>query len=202
MAIVIDEAFLPATLTSQPMTDEQFAGFCAEHPDLSFEMTADGVIVIMPPNYSLTGARNQEIGRQLSNWALRSQGVATDSSTGFVLPNGARRSPDAAWTSRVRLGQLTPDELSRYWHLCPDFVIELRSSFDRLPVLRDKMAEWLENGAQLAWLIDPESRTVEVYRPGRELQIVAGDSVPGEGPVEGFVLQLRRVWDPLTTDLT
>ena len=200
MALVIDEAFLPATLTSQPMTDERFAGFCSEHPDLSFEMTADGVIVVMPPNYSLTGARNQEIGRQLSNWALGGPGVVTDSSTGFVLPSGARRSPDAAWTSRTRLRQLSPEDLSRYWHLCPDFVIELRSHFDRLRVLRDKMSEWLDNGAQLAWLIDPESRTVEVYRPGHEVQVVTADSAHGEGPVNGFVLQLGRVWDPLTAD--
>src|ERR1017187_8578282 len=107
MAFVIDEAFLPATLTSPPMTDEEFANFCSEHPDLFFEMTADGSVIIMPPNYSLTSARNQEIGAQLQNWAtLDGSGIATDASGGFVLPNGARRSPDAAWTSKAHLREL------------------------------------------------------------------------------------------------
>jgi Uma2 family endonuclease len=200
MAIVIDEAFLPATLTSPPMTDEEFANFCSEHPDLFFEMTADGSIVIMPPTYSLTAARNQEIGAQLQNWAtLDGRGISTDASGGFVLPNGARRSPDAAWTSRARLRELSRESLERYWHLCPDFAIELRSSSDRIRPLREKMEEWIANGAQLAWLIDPETRTVEIYRPNRATETVSGESVTGEGPAEGFVLQLARVWDPLAS---
>src|SRR5580700_993987 len=99
MAFMIDDAFLPATLTAPPMTDKEFAGFCAEHPDLFFEMTAEGEIVVMPPNFSLTGAQNLEICKQLGNWARQdSTGIANDSSTGFVLPSGARRSPDASWT--------------------------------------------------------------------------------------------------------
>ena len=198
MAIVIDEAFLPATLTSAPMTDEQFAEFCSEHPDLFFEMTAEGVIIVMPPTYSLTSSRNQEIGRQLSNWAREHRGgTANDAAGGFVLPNGARRSPDAAWISKDRLRKLSPEEREGYWHLCPEFVIELRSKSDRLRMLRAKMEEWVANGAQLAWLVDPKSRTVEIYRPNREPEIVSGDSVAGEGPVEGFVLRLSDVWDPL-----
>src|SRR5450432_1654744 len=99
MALVIDGAFLPATLTAPPMTDEEFAAFCAEHPDLFFEMTAEGDLVVMPPTRSLTGARNCQISGQLLIWALKDgRGIATDSSTGFVLANGARRSPDCAWT--------------------------------------------------------------------------------------------------------
>src|SRR5215468_69131 len=98
MALVLEDAFLPATLSAPPMTDEEFAEFCAEHPDLFFEMTAEGEIIVMPPTYSLTGARNAEISGQLRNWAKSDgRGMYTDSSSGFVLPNGARRSPDAAW---------------------------------------------------------------------------------------------------------
>jgi len=199
MGFTIDLAFLPATLTAPPMTDRQFADFCAEHPDLFFEAAATGEIIVMPPNFSKAGARNLEICRQLGNWAQRdARGIANDSSTGYVLPNGARRSPDASWTPKEEIRKLPEASLEGYWQLCPAFVIELRSHSDRLPVLRAKMKEYLANGALLGWMIDPDSRTVEVYRPDRKPESLTGvDSIAGEGPVEGFVLELRKVWDPL-----
>ena len=199
MAFLIDEAYLPATLTVGPMGDEQFAEFCSEHPDLFFEMTAEGELVVMPPNYSLTGTRNSEIDWQLRTWAKQDKrGVANDSCTGYVLPNGARRSPDASWVPKSRIRELNSESLEGYWHLCPDFIIELKSRSDRLRTLRAKMQEWLANGAQLGWLIDPSTRTVEIYRPGREPEVLAGvESVQGEGPVDGFTLRLAPVWDPL-----
>jgi Uma2 family endonuclease len=199
MAFEIDEAFLPATLTAQPMTDEEFAGFCAEHPDLFFEMTAEGEIIVMPPTYSLTGARNSRISRQLGAWAEQDgRGIVCDSSTGFVLPNGARRSPDAAWTLKSRIAQLDPASRERYWRLCPDFVMELRSSTDRPRLVREKMQEWVANGTQLAWLIDPERRSVAIYRPDTAVETRTDiDSISGEGPVAGFVLDLSFVWNPL-----
>lgn len=198
MAFVIDEAHLPAVLTVGPMSDEAFAQLCAEHPDLNLEMSAHGELIIMPLTYTWTGARNSEIGRQLSNWARQDKrGVAFDSSTGWLLPNTARRSPDAAWVLKSRIQDLDPSVFGRYWPICPNFVIELRSPSDRIRVLRDKMEEWLANGAQLAWLIDAEIRSVEIYRPGRDAVTVAGaDSLAGEGPLEGFVLELPAVWDP------
>jgi Uma2 family endonuclease len=201
LTLDIDETFLPATLTGHPMTDEEFAEFCSEHPDLFFEMTAEGEIIVMPATYTLTGVRNSRITRQLDVWAEQdSRGVATDSSTGFVLPNGARRSPDAAWTAKDRIRQLSPASLERYWHLCPDFVIELKLATDKLRVIREKMREWIGNGAELGWLIDPETRTVEIYRPGREPEFVSNaELLKGEGAVEGFVLHLLSIWDPLTT---
>jgi Uma2 family endonuclease len=199
MAFVLDDAFLPATLTAPPMTDEEFAVFCDEHPDLFFEMTAEGELIVMPPTYSLTGARNNQIGMQFGIWAKRdTRGIATDSSTGFVLPNGARRSPDAAWTLKSRIAQLDPASRSRYWRLCPDFVIELQSSSDRPRKLAEKMREYLANGAQLGWLIDPDHRSVAIYRPGGEVETRADiDSIAGEGLVAGFVLDLAFVWNPL-----
>lgn len=199
MPFLLDEAFLPAVLTVRPMTDEEFASFCAEHPDLSFEMTADGELVVMPPTFSLTGARNSEIAVQLGTWSRRDKrGVSFDSSAGWVLPNGARRSPDAGWVLRSRIAELGQNKRGGYWHLCPDFVIELKSESDRLRTLRKKMKEWIANGARLGWLIDPETRVVEIYRPGVEPQTLAAPAVlHGEGPVEGFVLDLAPVWDPL-----
>ena len=199
MTFVIDDAFLPATLTAHPMTDDEFASFCAEHPDLFFEMSAEGEIIVIPPTYSLTGARNAEISGQLREWAKRDgRGVACDSSTGFVLPNGARRSPDAAWTLKSRIAQLDPASREKYWHLSSDFVIELQSSTDRRRILQDKMREWLANGAQLGWLIDPDHRSVAVYRPEGQVETHTDiDSIAGEGPGAGFVLDLSLVWNPL-----
>lgn len=199
MAFLIDEAFLPATLTAAPMTDQQFADFCADHPDLSFETTATGEIIVMPPNFSKTGARNLDLSMQLGIWARRNGlDVASDSSTGFLLPNGARRSPDASWTPKDAIRQLSASSREGYWHLCPTFVVELRSPSDRLPVLRAKMQEYLDNGAQLGWLIDPEARTVEIYRPDREAELRQGiEDISGEGVLEGFCLDLRTIWDPL-----
>lgn len=199
MAFLIDQAYLPAILTVGPMTDDQFQAFCSEHPDLSFEMTADGQLVVMPQTFTLTGARNNEIAVQLGSWARRDgRGVAFDSSTGFVIPNGARRSPDAAWVLKERIATVKAENFNGYWRLCPDFVIELRSQSDRPPVLKEKMREWIANGAQLGWLIDPEDRTVGVYRGDGEPDVLMNvREVIGDGPVAGFVLDLVRVWDPL-----
>ena len=199
MAILIDTEFLPATLTAHPMSDDDFAEFCSEHPDLSFEMSAEGEIIVMAPTYSFTGARNHHIDGSLFVWSRSDRrGIGTDSSTLFVLPNGARRSPDASWTLKSRIEQLDPANREKFWHLCPDFVIELKSASDRPPAIHRKMKEYLANGAQLGWLIDPEAHTVSIYRPDRPVEKLTGiDSIAGEGPVAGFVLELGAVWNPL-----
>jgi Uma2 family endonuclease len=199
MAFAIDQEHLPAVLTSHPMTDEEFAALCAEHPDLSFEMTAEGELIIMAATFSIPSLRNTEIGRQLANWAVADRrGFVSDSSGGFVLPNGARRSPDAAWMLKSRVQQMSPATREGFWHLCPDFIIELRSPSDRPRAIREKMQEWIENGAALAWLIEPDERAITVYRPGCDPEKLSGiDTLSGEGPVGGFVLDLPDVWDPL-----
>jgi Uma2 family endonuclease len=200
MALPIDEAFLPAALTAPPMSDTDFAEFCAGHPDLFFETTAEGELLVMPPAHSNTGIRNSEISAQLRIWSRQDgRGLAGDSSTGFVLPNGARRSPDASWTLKTEVRKLPPESRDGYWHLCPAFALELRSATDRLRTLRAKMQEYIENGAQLGWLIDPSTQTVEIYRPNREPGIRNGiETIDGEGPVQGFTLDLRPVWDPFS----
>ncbi len=199
MPFLIDDANLPATLTAQPMTDEEFSAFCAEHPDLNFEMTADAELIVMPPTNSWSGASNSDVDAQLATWARNDRrGVVCDSSTGFVLPNGARRSPDASWTLKSRVQTLGDAKQKGFWHLCPDFVIEIKSETDRLPTLQKKMREFIEQGAQLGWLINPTTKTVEVYHSNGSIErLVNVAKVEGEGPVPGFVLNLKYVWDPL-----
>ena len=196
MALVIDDSFLPATLSAPPMTDDEFAAFCAEHPDLRIEMTAEGELIIMPPTCFSPGDQNSEIGTQLRLWSKKDgRGKTVDSSTGFVLPNGARRSPDASWVLKTRIPQSKRDG---FLHICPDFVIELRSPSDRLHRLKHKMHEYLDNGAQLGWLVDPVNQSVTIYRPNRVPETRKDiNSIAGEEPVAGFVLDLVEVWNPL-----
>ncbi len=196
MPFLIQDGQLPATFTAGPMTDDDFAALCADHPDLLFEMTAEGEIIIMAPAYSFTAARNARITVQLGIWADQDgRGITFDSSAGFVLPNGARRSPDACWLLTSRFA---PQDRKGFMHLCPDFVIELRSDTDRLKPLQRKLQEYMANGAQLGWLLDPETESVEIYRPDGSMERIANATrVEGEGPVAGFVLELARVWNPL-----
>jgi Uma2 family endonuclease len=198
MPFTIEDTWLPAILTAPPMTDEAFAELVSAHPDLWFEVTASGELIVMPPTKSKTGARNADITTDLCLWARNDRrGRVFDSSTGFVLPDGARRSPDASWAAQDRILAQDAYYQENYFHLCPDFVIELKSQSNRLPALRDKMREYIENGAQLGWLIDPERRAVEIFRPGLEPEVREDImSIEGEGPVAGFVLELSRVWNP------
>ena len=198
MPFLINDANLPATLTAQPMSDEEFSAFCADYPDLNFEMTAEGELIVSAPTHSDTGYSNVQVTTQLNTWALKEgRGYVCDSSTGFVLPNGARRSPDASWTLKSRVQQLGARNRKSFWHLCPDFVIEIKSDSDRLTRLQEKMAEYIAQGAQLGWLVNPEKKTVEIHRPDGTIEKRNGiDQLEGEGPVAGFVLDLIDVWNP------
>jgi len=202
MTLAIDEAFPPATLTSPPMTDDEFVEFCAQYPDHAIEVSAAGDILIMPASDFQTSARVGEIFRQLGNWSLtHKRGWVTESSGEFVLPNGARRAPDVAWVAPDRPGLPDRKRRPRFPRFAPDFVVELRSPDDRLSRVRPKMCEWVNNGAALAWLVDPERQAVEIYRPDCEPEtILNAESVAGEGPVEGFVLDLHRVWNPIDSE--
>jgi len=199
MEVLIDEKHLPAMLTTGPLTDEQYAELCAEHEDLRFEMTADGVLIVEPMPYNLTAKREQKLYVQLEAWTESDgRGYASGANEEFVLPSGARRRPDAAWTLKSRVDAISPEMREGFWHLCPDFVVEIKSTTDKLPVLRAKMVEWIENGARLAWLIDPDRRAVEIYRPAEQVSItISVVVVEGAEPVNGFVLDLHPIWDPL-----
>jgi Uma2 family endonuclease len=127
MPLVIDERYLPATLTVGPMTDEQFAEFCAQHEDLRFELTAGGELIVHPVPFNITAKREQKLWEQLNAWAeADGSGYASGANEWFTLPTGARRVPDAAWTLKSRVAALSPEALQKYWPLCPDFVAEIR----------------------------------------------------------------------------
>lgn len=182
------------------MTDEQFAEFCALNDILRIERTAEGEIILMPPTHGYTGSKNARINTRLGIWSERDDtGDYYDSSTGFKLPNGALRSPDASWVLKSRLDALTQEERSGYISLCPDFVVELRSTSDSLSMLQEKMQEYIDNGARLGWLIDPISspKRVHIYRPQAEVVILDEPSeVSGEPELSGFTLNLSRIWEP------
>ena len=180
----------------KPITDEELFEFCRLNAEWRIERTATGELIVMPPAGGETGIRNSQLNRLLGNWAeVDGTGLVFDSSTGFTLPNGAKRSPDAAWLRRSRWESLTPEQRRRFPPLCPDFVVELRSPTDVLETLREKLAEYLANGAQLGWLLDPGERKVYVYRPDSDVVCLEDpDSVSGDPVLPGFVLDVARVW--------
>ncbi|MEM8638369.1 MAG: Uma2 family endonuclease [Cyanobacteria bacterium P01_G01_bin.54] len=179
------------------VTPEQFAALAAVNRDLRLETTATGELIVNPPTGGTTGKRNQSIATQLGVWfeANETLGEVFDSSTGFKLPNGAHRSPDAAWVRQDRWDALTPEQQDGFIPLCPDFAIELRSKTDTLKELRAKMVEYLDNGAQLGWLIDPKHKRVEIYRLGQAVEVLEQPStVSGEEVLPEFRLTLKRIW--------
>ena len=198
MLFVLTDANLPATLNSFPMADNEFANLCADHPDLTFEMTAEGELIVMAPAFPGSAARNSRITRHLDVWAEQNgHGFAFDSSCGYVLPNGARRSPDASWVLKSRIQQIRTSGEDGFLHLYPDFAIELRSDTDRLKSLQEKMREYVSVGTPLGWLIDPQKQSVSIYRPNMEPEIRENiDSIAGEGILETFTLPLAAIWSP------
>lgn len=198
------------TLTTQPspipltieldriVDDDGFFELCQRNRELRIERTSEGEITIMPLAGGRTSSRNAKITRQLDSWSERDgTGETFDSSGGFKLPDGAVRSPDAAWVEKTRLEQLALGEEERFLPLCPTFVVELRSPLDPLASVEQKMREYLANGARLAWLIDPQERRVHVYRPNAEIEVLdEPPSIAGDPELPGFVLDLARIWNP------
>ncbi|AFY79543.1 MAG: Uma2 family endonuclease [Hydrococcus sp. C42_A2020_068] len=185
---------VPLELTIQ-LTDEQFFQLCHNNRDLRFERTATGELIIMPPTGGTTGDRNAELTYQLRAWSRQNNlGKSFDSSTGFKLPNGSNRSPDASWLAIERWNALTREQQETFVPLCPDFVVELRSPSDVLTKLQAKMQEYMENGARLGWLIDPQRKVVEIYRPNREVEILRSPRfLSGEDVLPGFILELSEI---------
>ena len=183
-------------LQSVQLTDEQFFQLCQDNRELKFERNANGDLVIMPPTGGETGNRNGRLTQQLFNWTdADGTGMAFDSSTGFKLPNGAERSPDAAWILLERWNTLTPQQQQQFIPLCPDFVIELRSPSDRLTELQEKMHEYRNNGTRLGWLINCQSRQVEIYRQGSDVEVLDSPTMlSGETVLPQFRLNLELIW--------
>jgi Uma2 family endonuclease len=178
------------------LTDEQFFQLCQANRDLRFERTATGELIIMPPTGGETGNRNAGLTAQLWIWNEQNKlGIAFDSSTGFKLPNGADRSPDASWLRLERWNALTKEEKTKFIPLCPDFVVELLSPSDSLKVAQEKMREYIDNGVRLGWLINRKSRQVEIYRQGQEVEVLESPvTLSGEDVLHGFILNMGVIW--------
>ena len=186
------------TLNLEPLvtlTDDAFYALCRANPEVKFERTTKGELIVMPPTGGETGRRNSELTFQLQGWSRQNElGVVFDSSTMFQLPNGAYRSPDAAWIPLEKWEALTPEGREAFPQICPDFVIELRSRSDSLRSIQDKMQEYMDNGARLGWLINPKGQQVGIYRHCLEKEVLlAPTSLFGEQLLPGFVLNLKGI---------
>ncbi len=177
-------------------TDDEFEQIVEFNQELRLELTAQGELIIMSPTGGETGNRNFEIYIDLGIWNRKNNlGKAFDSSTGFKLPNGATRSPDASWIKIERWDALTPQQRKKYLPLCPDFAVELVSENDDVEDTRKKMQEYIENGLRLGWLINPKDKQVEIYRAGKEVEILdSPTSLFGEDVLVGFSLDLQVIF--------
>jgi Uma2 family endonuclease len=177
------------------VSDEDFWRLCQENPDLRLERTAQGELIVMAPAAPDGSQRNMSLGAQLWNWNQQTNlGVVFDSSAGFTLSNTAIRGPDASWMTTERWARIPSEERLKFSHVCPDFVAELRSPSNTMKDLREKMREYLAQGARLGWLIDPMGGTVEIYRPGQAVEILHKPAtLSGEDVLPGFVLDLKGI---------
>jgi Uma2 family endonuclease len=198
MNLALNEIELPVRLRlDRPMTDAEFMRFCAANEPMRFERDAKGEILVMSPGGFSTSVMNSRITTLLRQWAeADGRGVATGPDGGYTLPDSSVRAPDAAWVSMKKVKSLSEEEKARFAPVCPDFVIELRSPRDRLPDLEAKMEQWISNGVAVGWLIDPKEKSVTIYRPGEQPELLAQPtSVQGTGPIAGFELVLARIWE-------
>ncbi|MEO0841745.1 MAG: Uma2 family endonuclease [Cyanobacteria bacterium J06643_5] len=181
---------------SLKFTDEEFEQIVEFNKELRLELTAEGELVIMSPTGGETGNRNFDLIGQIWFWSRKNKlGKAFDSSTGFKLPNGATRSPDASWIKIERWEALTSEQRKKYLPLCPDFAVELVSESDDVEDTRKKMREYIENGLRLGWLINPKDKQVEIYRIGKEVEILdSPTSLSGEDVLVGFNLDLEVIF--------
>ncbi len=174
---------------------DTFFHIAQANQDLRMELSAEGDLIVMPPAGGNTSSRNAELTAQFVFWNRQhKRGKVFDSSGGFILANGAVRSPDISWVSEERLAELTDVQREKFLPLCPEFVLELRSPSDRLSVVKEKMQEYMENGAELGWLIDPQERRVYIYTADGVEELEQPQEVVGTGVLEGFRLELAEIW--------
>ncbi|BAZ85712.1 Uma2 family endonuclease [Dolichospermum compactum] len=190
---------LPMVLQMQPniiMTDDNFYDFCQLNRDFRIERNQTGDLLIMSPTGSETEERNFDLIVQLGVWTKQNgTGVGFGSSGGFTLPNGAVRSPDAAWINRTKWEAIPVEQRKKFAPICPEFIIELRSETDNLKILQEKMQEYIDNGTQLGWLIDRKQQKVFIYRPGQAVEELDNpQTLTGEDLLPGFVLDLSQIW--------
>ncbi len=180
---------------SANLSEEQFFMLCSENRELRIERDKDKNIIIMAPTFSETGKHNFAIALKLGLWNEKQKsGYCFDSSAGFTLPNGAMRAPDVSWIKKEKWDGLSKENKDRFAHICPDFIIEVRSKTDNLKQLKEKMEEWITNGCQLAWLIDIENRITYIYKPTGEVTEQLFDTgLAGENVLPEFELRLDEI---------
>jgi Uma2 family endonuclease len=178
------------------LTPDQFWALSLTNRDVRLELTAAGKLIVMPPTGWESGKRNSNLNLDLGMWNRKTKlGVVFDSSTGFILPNGAVRSPDAAWVKQDRMDALNLKP-EGFLPLAPDFAIELRSATDSARDIREKMKEYMDNGVRLGWFLNPQSKEVEIYRFGQEVEVLKSPaSLSGEDVLAGLVLDLKGILD-------
>jgi Uma2 family endonuclease len=186
---------LTLNLSAVKFTHAQFAEICETNRELQLELSSTGELIVLAPTAWGSSKRNFKLIIQIGIWNEKTQlGEAFESSGGFVLPNGAQRSPDVSWVEKSRIAAINPDP-DKFLPLAPDFLIELRSATDSLPKLQEKMREYQANGVRLGWLIDPQNQRVEIYRPHKEVEILQSPTqVSGEEILPGFTLDLTTIW--------
>ncbi len=198
MNLAVDELGLPVRIRpAVALTDEQLERFSHENSPLRIERDANGELIVMSPTGSEGGRVDSAVGARLAWWAEEDgRGLYLGPSTGFTLPDTSVRAADAAWMSWNRWNSLSRSQRKGFAKLVPEFVIEVRSGSDGLTDLREKMRIWIANGVELGWLIDPERRVAEIYRPGEAAEeLYEPSSVQGDGPVQGFELAMQRIWE-------
>jgi Uma2 family endonuclease len=188
------------TLNLKPLankiTVEHFEQLCQLNPELKLETNYQGELIIMSPTGYETGMNNAGLIAQFWNWNRQDQlGIVCDSSTGFILPNGAIRSPDVSWIAQARVAQFSKEEKAKFLPLTPDFALELMSPSDQLKTIQAKMQEYRDNGVKLGWLINPQQQQVEIYRPAKPVEVVNQPSfLSGEDILPNLVIELDFIW--------
>jgi Uma2 family endonuclease len=198
MNLALAEFELPIRISrDRPVSDEELMRLSAESRPLRLERDANGELIVMSPTGSEGGGIETDVATELNIWARSDgRGRAFGSNTGFRLPDSSVRAADAAWVSWDRWNSVSREERKGYAPICPEFVIEVRSESDKVPDLQAKMAQWIANGAEVAWLIDPIDKAVTIYRPGDQPEHLAHPtSVQGTGPIAGFELVMARIWE-------
>ncbi len=183
---------------ADPISDRQFQQLCVQNPELKFETNAKGELIVMSPTGSETGERNADLIYQIQHWNIQSgkPGKVFDSSTGFKLPNGAKRSPDLSWIANIRWNTLTKEQKRGFAPIAPDFVIELMSPTDNLLDVQQKMEEYMSCGVKLGWLINPDERRVEIYRLAKEKEVLNNPSnLSGEDILPNLIVDLSDIFD-------
>ena len=218
MKAIVEGVSIPLTIPQGfRINPEQFEQLADAEQLARLELTENGELIVMSPSGGTAGGKNFYLYLDLGNWNRQTKlGKASDSSTIFALPNGARRSPDVSWVKLERWNRLTLSQQDGFPPIAPDLVIELiaPSRFavpserrwtpvhglsdlknQRYQDSQIKMQEYRNNGVKLGWLIEPSAKTVEIYRPNKQVEILNNPpTLSGEDILPGFTLDLTEIF--------